>query len=78
MELIKNPPFGFKFYTEKIQNQSPITKIVSKYRNSFYKEILYKFGSIPYLIAQFKNNNTNFNQYDLNLRTIIQILINMI
>jgi len=65
LELIKNPPPGFEFYTENITNQNQLTKVGGKYHNYFYKQILYRFGALPYLIAQSRNISVNSQHCDL-------------
>jgi glycosyltransferase involved in cell wall biosynthesis len=64
-DLINNPPTNFKFHVETTPNSTKLIKVGGKYQNYFYKQLFYRLGSLPYLIAQSRNNSMNFQNYDL-------------
>jgi len=63
-ELIKNPPTGYIFYTNSTK-PNQLSRIGGKYHNYLYKQMLYRFGAVPYIIAQSRNSFIDMPNYDL-------------
>jgi len=64
-ELIKNPPDNYRFIVPKVSKKSPLLNITFQHDSCFYKQLLYNFGSLPYLLAQLSESHIKYENCDL-------------
>jgi len=63
--LIKYPPENYKIIPSYKFKNARLSTSISKYRNKFYKQIVYHFGSLPYVIYQLRETKMDVDEYDL-------------
>jgi len=63
--LISNPPSGYEIISPPVTNTHSFTKLASKNRNYFYKQCMYYFGSLPYILKQISESTKNIKNFDL-------------
>ena len=64
-ELVKHPPDDYSIIVSKNYQKSPYTKVTSKHHNYLYKQLIYNFGSLPYIISQLRESSIPYENYDL-------------